>query len=135
MASLAIDTLDHPSLSLVRSVEQGLPIESVDELAEAIAPHDARFRYRLVPKSSLAKQRSAAGHRLTVDQGDKVFRVARVWAHARRVWKSDEAARAFLGRPHPLLDGTPPLDVVLGTMAGASLVGDILGRLEHGTAV
>jgi putative toxin-antitoxin system antitoxin component (TIGR02293 family) len=134
-AAASIDILDHPSLTLVRSVEGGLPAELVDELADAIAPDDARFRYRLIPKSTLAKQRSEAKGRLTTEQGDKLFRVARVWSHARRVWKSDEGARAFLKRPHPLLDDAAPLDLALNTTAGASLVEEILGRLEHGTGV
>jgi putative toxin-antitoxin system antitoxin component (TIGR02293 family) len=132
---MSMDQLEHPSLRLVRSVERGLPVALVDRLADAIAPGDVRFRYRLVPKSTLAKQRGSPGRRLTVEQSDRVFRLARVWSRARRVWKSDEAARDFLHRPHPLLDHATPVDVALNTTVGSQLVEDILGGLEHGTAV
>lgn len=53
---------------------------------------------------------------------------------AREVWGSDEAARAFLFRPHPMLEGRRPIDVVLANEFGRSLVEGILGRLQYGSA-
>jgi putative toxin-antitoxin system antitoxin component (TIGR02293 family) len=74
------------------------------------------------------------GERLTTQESSRVERVARVWALAVKVWKSDESARAFLWREHPLLDLRRPIDVVMANDLGAKLVEDILGRLRHGTA-
>ena len=62
-------------------------------------------------------------------------RLASVWALAREVWGSDEAARDFLFRPHPMLEGRAPVDVVLANEFGRPLVEGILGRLQYGSAV
>jgi putative toxin-antitoxin system antitoxin component (TIGR02293 family) len=56
-----------------------------------------------------------------------------VVAMAVDVWKDTGKAAAWLMRPHPLLDGQPPLRVA-PTEDGARRVMDILGRLQHGTA-
>jgi len=50
------------------------------------------------------------------------------------VWGSDDAARAFLFRPHPMLEGQRPIDVVLANEFGRPLVEGILGRLQYGSA-
>lgn len=64
----------------------------------------------------------------------RLARVAGLWAMAMAVWGGEEEARAFLFRPHPLLEGRPPVDVVLGSDLGARLVENVLGRLRYGSA-
>ena len=59
--------------------------------------------------------------------------MAGLWAEATDVWGGEEEARAFLFRPHPLLEGRTPIDLVLGSDLGARLVEDILGRLRYGS--
>ncbi len=86
----------------------------------------------------MARRRAATGtkaKRLSPDEGAKVARLAEVWAFAQDVWKSDEAAREFLFRPHPLLHGRRPVDMVLESEIGRPLVEGILGRLKYGSAV
>jgi uncharacterized protein (DUF2384 family) len=61
-------------------------------------------------------------------------RVARVWAVALDVWKTEEATRAFLFRAHPMIEDRRPIDVVIQSEFGAELVVEILGRLKYGTA-
>lgn len=114
-------------------VDKGLPVRSLDRIAHAIAPADAAFRYRIVPKATLARLKTK--RRLNKSQGEIVTRLAEVWTDATRVWKTDEAARGFLNRKHPLLDNKRPIDLMLQSEIGAQLVRDVLGRLEHGTAV
>ena len=58
-----------------------------------------------------------------------------MWAQAVRIWKSEEAARSFLGRPHPVLRSRKPIDLVLENEIEADLVRGVLGRLENGSAV
>lgn len=120
---------------LISFIEAGLPVAALDRLARAIAPGDAEFRHRFVSRATLARRRSDTQARLTVGQSDRVARIANLWAHALRVWRDEDAARAFLVRPHPMLEGRRPIDAALGTELGADLVDDILGGLEHGTAV
>lgn len=119
---------------LMAQIEGGLPVAALDRVASAVAPKDAEFRHRLVPKATLARRKSAKRPRLTVEESDRLARIAGIWAHARAVWKGDDAARAFLFRPHPMLDGRRPIDAAVSTELGAHLVHGILGGLEHGSA-
>jgi putative toxin-antitoxin system antitoxin component (TIGR02293 family) len=66
--------------------------------------------------------------------GPALVRLAEVRAMARRVWGSEESAQAFLFRPHPMLEGRRPADVVIGGEAGRLRVEDILGPLQYGSA-
>ncbi len=120
---------------LISSIEAGFPIETVDRLARAIAPSDPEFRHRFVPRATLARRKSSETPRLSAGQSDRLARIASIWAHALSVWKGEDPARAFLFRPHPMLEGRRPIDAALGTELGAELVEQILGGLEYGSAV
>jgi putative toxin-antitoxin system antitoxin component (TIGR02293 family) len=120
------------ALSLIHRVEEGLPVASLHLLAKIFAPDDNSFVFRLVPKATLERRRKQ--HGLTPDEGDRVARLARVWRATIDVWQDADAARAFLFRAHPLLEGRKPLDLALGNELGARLVEDILGRLKYGSA-
>lgn len=72
--------------------------------------------------------------RLSPEESARVARLNRVWDAALDVWGSPEAARAFLFRPHPLLAGRLPVDIVLATEFGGPVVENILGALKYGSA-
>jgi putative toxin-antitoxin system antitoxin component (TIGR02293 family) len=97
-----------------------------------LAPGDARFKYRLVPKATYERRKGT--HRLSSDEGTRLARVARVWSLALEVWQSKEEARDFLFRPHPMLEDRRPIDVVIQNEIGAELVLDVLGSLKYGSA-
>jgi putative toxin-antitoxin system antitoxin component (TIGR02293 family) len=128
-------------MSLMSEVEKGLPLTALDRLAKAVAPGDAGFAFRLVSRATLARRRKAltmAGNpvaaRLSADESARVARLAEVWALACEVWGGDAAARDFLFRAHPMLEGRRPIDVVLANEFGRPLVEGILGRLQYGSA-
>ncbi|MGB8107123.1 MAG: antitoxin Xre/MbcA/ParS toxin-binding domain-containing protein [Pseudolabrys sp.] len=120
-------------LDYLDMVEHGLSIRSLDRIVAVVAPTDTSFKYRIVPKASLARRKS--GKRLSAVESVVVARLASVWAQAARIWKSEGAARDFLYRKHPLLGERRPIDLVLENEIGAELVRGVLGRLEHGSAV
>ncbi len=124
---------DTSLMALAAQVERGLPLAALDRVAHHVAPEDAAFPHRLVPKATLARRRAAQA-RLTPEEGAKVARLAEIWAQARATWGSDAAARDFLARPHPMLDGRKPIDVVLASEFGRPVVEGILGRLRYGSA-
>ena len=133
---LGLGTPAHPlvsELDYLDLVDHGLPVRSLERIAAVVAPTDTSFRYRIVPKASLARRK--AGRRLSTAQSVIVARLASVWAQAVRIWKSEGAARDFLYRKHPLLGARRPIDLVLENEIGAELVRGVLGRLEHGSAV
>jgi len=127
--------------SLMSEVEKGLPLTALDRLAKAVAPDDASFAFRMVSRATLARRRkalatsrNAAASRLSADESARVARLAEVWALARNVWGNDGEARAFLFRPHPMLELRRPIDVVLANEFGRPLVEGILGGLQYGSA-
>lgn len=50
------------------------------------------------------------------------------------VWKTEDAARSFLDRPHPMLEGDKPIDVAIQSELGEDMVKSLLGELKYGTA-
>ena len=122
-------------LALAYSIEDGLPVTALDHLADAVAPDDARFKYRLIPKATLERRRKSPSKRLTSGEGDRLARLAKVFGFALDIYKEPEKARAFLTRPHQMLDGKPPLDVALATGPGADTVINLLGGLAFGGGV
>lgn len=121
-------------LSLVTKIREGLPVAALDRIAKQVAPDDRNFRYRIIPRSSLARRRHQ-DNRLSAEEGARLARLANIWAFAQEVWKDDDKARRFLFRAHMLLEDRPPIEVVLESEIGAELVKNILGGLLHGTAV
>jgi putative toxin-antitoxin system antitoxin component (TIGR02293 family) len=115
-------------------LNRGLPLKSIYRISAAIAPQDKKFPYRIVPKATFARKKKIKG-RLSKPQSELVTRLAEVWTDALRVWKTEDDARSFLNRSHPLLENKRPVDLALQSEVGAQLVRDVLGRLEHGTAV
>jgi putative toxin-antitoxin system antitoxin component (TIGR02293 family) len=122
-------------LSLASSIESGLPVDSIDRLAGTVAPGDAGFKFRLIAKATLERRRKSASGRLTCEEGDRLARLAKVFSFALDIYHDAGKAREFLGRPHAMLDGRPPLGVVLATGPGADLVINLLGRAAHGGGV
>lgn len=122
------------SLAFVHAVEAGLPVGALDDLAEAVAPGDADFKHRIIPRATLRRRRQQS-RSLSVEEGNRVARVAKVFAMAQEVYRDAALARDFLNRPHPMLDGSAPLSMALATGPGADAVENLLGRLKYGAAV
>ncbi|MDP7548089.1 MAG: DUF2384 domain-containing protein [Alphaproteobacteria bacterium] len=120
------------AMGYVAAIERGLPIQSLERVTRQIAPDDKEFKYRLIAKATLARRQKAK--RLSPEESNRLSRLAQVWSCALDVWQNSEDARAFLNRPHALLEGRTPMEAALKTEVGARMVEEILGRLEHGTA-
>jgi putative toxin-antitoxin system antitoxin component (TIGR02293 family) len=121
-------------LGLAYSIQAGLPVSALDRLAQAVAPDDSRFKFRLIPKATLERRRRAS-ERLTTDEGDRLARIAKVYAMALDIYRDSEKVRDFLHRPHMMLDNKAPLDVALATGPGADAVINLLGRAAYGGGV
>ncbi|WP_346283773.1 antitoxin Xre/MbcA/ParS toxin-binding domain-containing protein [Sinorhizobium terangae] len=115
------------------SGEGGLPVAALERVVHLLAPNDSQFKYHLVPKATYYERRKAT-LRLSQDEGMRVARVARVWNLSLDVWQSDEEARKFLFRPHPMLENKRPIAVVIQSEIGAKLVLETLASLKYGSA-
>jgi putative toxin-antitoxin system antitoxin component (TIGR02293 family) len=121
-------------LALAYSIEAGLPVSALDHLAQVVAPDDMRFKFRLIPKATLERRRRSK-QRLTSEEGDRLARLAKVYAIALDIYRDAARVREFLGRPHMMLDNKTPLDVALATGPGADLVINLLGRAAYSGGV
>ncbi len=122
-----------PRLRLVDAIVEGLAVSALDDVARAVAPDDAGFKFRISPRATLERRRRSG--RLSSEESDRLARVAAVWSLARQVFEAPETARRFLAAPHAMLEGRSPLDVALAAGAGADAVINILGRAAYGAAV
>ena len=122
-------------LGLANSIQSGLPVSALDRLAGAVAPDDARFKFRLIPKATLERRKKSASRHLTSEEGDRLARLAKVYVFALDIYHDSADVREFLNRPHAMLDGKPPLDVALATGPGADAVINLLGRVAYSGGV
>jgi putative toxin-antitoxin system antitoxin component (TIGR02293 family) len=122
----------HSPMTLIFRIEHGLPVKALDKVAHLLAPDDAQFKYRLVPKATLERRRTA--NKLSPEEGARLARLAKLWSVARDVWGGDDEARDFLFRPHPMAEDRRPIDLIIQSEFGAELIVDILGRLKYGSA-
>ena len=127
------------SLGLVRSD----PLEVVDLIREGFAYRRLRdfqeasglstervARATRIPTRTLSR-RQASG-RLTSEESDRLYRVARVFDLAVALFEGDaDGARAWMESSQPALGGEVPLDLV-ATDAGARAVERLILQLEHG---
>lgn len=119
-------------IALVARIEDGLPLGALDRVAAAVAPGDAQFKYRLVPRATYERRKNKKV--LSAEEGTRLTRLARVWGAALDVWGDEAEARDFLFRPHAMLEDKRPIDVVIQSEFGAEMVADILGSLKYGSA-
>jgi putative toxin-antitoxin system antitoxin component (TIGR02293 family) len=111
-------------------INSGLPYSALESVR-------ARFQLSLleaaivlhVPLRTLARRKE--GRRLGADESDRLYRLARLGAHAVTVFGTEEKAATWLRRPNRALNNESPIRL-LDTDIGARQVEDVLGRIEYG---
>ena len=118
---------------LEKIVNAGLPAESVETVVDRIFPNASKKHYeQVVPRSTLNRKRINKLS-LPAQYSEKVERLARIYAFALEVWDSEEDAREFMTKKHPMLDDRTPFEASM-TDLGARQVEQVLGRLMFGSA-
>ncbi len=84
----------------------------------------------VIPKRTLAR-RTARNEELTPEETDKALRLARIATEADRVFANSKKADSWLRTPLARLSGHSPLEL-LKSEAGAQIVEEILGQIDHG---
>lgn len=120
------------SSDLESVVAKGLPSSLVTEVVEKIYPHQPEKTYDLVPRTTLNRKLQTK-KLLSLEESQKLERLARVYALALEVWGNPTEAREFLTRSHPMLKDRIPFEASL-TELGARQVEEILGRIMFGSA-
>ena len=113
-------------------VEEGLPLMSLEAVAGYLAANDVEatsIKYRIIPEA-IPGQRT----RLSLDQGERTERLARLAAIAEEVWEDAVLAREFLMSPQPRLSVERPIDLAR-TERGAREVEALLMKIEYALPV
>jgi putative toxin-antitoxin system antitoxin component (TIGR02293 family) len=116
---------------LEKLVIAGLPSESVKIVVDRIYPDASNQYYLLVPRSTLNRKLNNKSP-LPIQYSEKLERLARIYVFALEVWNSEEDAREFMSKNHPMLDNRTPFAACM-TELGARQVEQILGRLLFGS--
>jgi putative toxin-antitoxin system antitoxin component (TIGR02293 family) len=114
---------------LASLVEKRLPATAVKALVRG-GLSDAEVYQLVVPRRTLA-HRIAKHQPLSKDESDKAVRVARITAMAEQVFGEAQRAWRWLRESKRRFSGKTPVEM-LATEAGARLVEEMLGQIEHG---
>ena len=114
----------------MKAIERGIPLSAFTTLAEQSGLSFRDLHEVVIPARTL-KHRRARKQSLSMDESDKLARVARVFDHAVRVFTNNERARRWLEKPNGAFEGRTPL-TLLRTETGSRMVEDLLGQIDHG---
>lgn len=129
-AIIGVDPENHDALlSLVRD---GLPASVIKRLEIAYGATQSEIAQALrIPMTTL-RRRLRQNEQLTVDESDRVIRLARIKDLALGMMHGDDqAAVAWLRTPREILGNESPM-VRANTEVGAREVEDLIGRIRHG---
>jgi putative toxin-antitoxin system antitoxin component (TIGR02293 family) len=115
---------------LAERVRKGLPFAALVAVMEryGLSRDVLCTILHLSPRNFLRRKEQK---RLSPDESDRLYRLARVIAHANRVFESPAESADWIQSPNPALGKQQPL-TLLDTDIGVQQVDQVLGRIEHG---
>lgn len=115
------------------AVEAGLAVEALERTVRRLlgeSPAATELKHRIVPKTTLQRRRG----RLSVQESERLERLARMTVLAEEVWEEPALAHEFLTSPQPQLGDERPVDLAR-TDLGTREVEDLLFKLEYSLPV
>jgi putative toxin-antitoxin system antitoxin component (TIGR02293 family) len=115
---------------LTKRVRDGLPFSALSAVVAqyGISRDDVCEILHLSRRNFLRRQKQ---NRLSADESDRLYRLARVLAHANRVFEDPDESADWIRTPNTALGKQQPL-TLLDTDIGVQQVDQVLGRIEHG---
>jgi len=110
-------------------VEGQLPTSSIRRLL-SLGITRAEIDQQVIPLRTLQHRRSRR-EKLTVEESDRVLRLARLLSQAESVYGSRERALSWLRRPNPRLRNRTPLEMAK-TDTGSRIVEELLVQIDEG---
>jgi putative toxin-antitoxin system antitoxin component (TIGR02293 family) len=111
-------------------VRQGLAFQALSVVMEGYAiPRESACRLLHLSHRNFLRRREQG--RLSPDESDRLVRLARILAHANRVFEDAGASAEWIRTPNTALGRQQPLSL-LDTDIGVQQVDQVLGRIEHG---
>jgi len=125
-------SVPHTEQQMLEIVERQLPTTSIKRLI-ALGVTRSEIDTLVIPLRTLQHRRSRR-EKLTVEESDRVLRVARLLSQAESVYGSRERALAWLRRSHPRLHNRTPLEMAK-TDTGSRIVEELLVQIDEGMFV
>lgn len=111
-------------------IRAGLPYASLERVQKALSLSREETATSLsIPLRTLARRKTEG--RLSAEESDRLYRIARVLAHATQIFGSEQDAAEWFKTPHLALAMATPFSL-LDTDFGAAQVDEILGRIRYG---
>ena len=119
-------------VQLEECAREGFPVGVLQELIERAVILPGELYGWIIPRRTLA-HRQKNQQRLSLEESNRVSRLARIYAMALETLGDDEKAKRWLRRPLRQFRGRTPMEM-LETDLGAYQVEVLLGRIGHGLA-
>jgi putative toxin-antitoxin system antitoxin component (TIGR02293 family) len=116
---------------IIEFIRKGLPAQAVDFVAGLLSLSRAAFLEAIKIPPSTVERRLRTAEALTLEESDRVSRVAKVLRRAIDVFGDEVQAKAWMIDSVSSLGGRTPLSL-LDTMEGYELVINTLSRIEYG---
>jgi putative toxin-antitoxin system antitoxin component (TIGR02293 family) len=116
---------------LARLVHRRIPLRAIAHLARG-GFSDREIQQLVIPERT-QRHRRTRREPLTVEESDRLVRLARVQALAEDVFADATNANRWLRQGLGILGGRPPLEVAR-TDAGARVVEQVLAKIDWGAA-
>jgi putative toxin-antitoxin system antitoxin component (TIGR02293 family) len=113
-----------------REVERGLPISKLEEFC-AYSGFALKDLLEVVIPARTLKHRRQRNEPLSMDESDRLARVARLYELGVKVFGNPDKARRWLSKPKRRFDGRSPL-VMMRTSLGGSGVEEMLYQIDEG---
>lgn len=114
----------------INQVRSGLPLSSIARVRKKLKVHESAVLSLMGMSKEAYQQRREARENLSPIESDRLYRLARIEAHATDVFEDEEIAADWLKQPNRAL-GEKPIDL-LDTDAGTDRVDRLLTRIEFG---
>ena len=116
---------------LARVVARRIPLKALTHITRGGFSEQEIAAYVIPPRTR--RHRKVRKEPLTVDESDRLVRLARIQAIAEDVFDDTVKANEWLREPLGILDGKSPLEVAR-TESGARVVEQILAKIDWGAA-
>jgi putative toxin-antitoxin system antitoxin component (TIGR02293 family) len=117
-------------LDWIEALNHGFPFQTLEAAVEHGLLSREESEALVIPRRTLSHRR-AKHQRLSLEESDRLLRIARTSARAEDVFGNPEKARRWLRKPSRPLNGATPLEL-LRSATGTELVQEELVRIEHG---
>lgn len=116
---------------LARAVARRVPLQALEHFTRGGFSEQEVAEYVIPPRTR--RHRQSRKERLTVEESDKLVRLARIQALAEDVFHDADKANRWLRQPLGILGRIAPLEFAR-TEVGARIIEQILGKIRWGAA-